>query len=56
MTKFIEDPRLFSFIILGLYTCNVLRWVFARNLGQAVYWAAAFMITFSVTFLMGGAK
>lgn len=48
-----KDPRLFSYVILVLYVCNSTRWVFAGNWGQALYWLAAFLITFSVTFMMG---
>jgi hypothetical protein len=47
-----NDPRSFSCVIMTLYACNVIRWAFAKNLGQACYWTSAFAITFTVTFLM----
>lgn len=53
MRRLLDDPKVFSYLILVLYTLNSTRWLFARNWGQALYWAAAFLITFSVTFLMG---
>ena len=53
MKRLIEDPKIFSYVILVLYTLNSSRWVYARNWGQALYWFAAFLITFSVTFLVG---
>jgi hypothetical protein len=50
--RLLEDPKVFSYVILVLYTLNSSRWLYARNYGQALYWFAAFLITFSVTFLM----
>ena len=55
MTRLVEilrSPLLFPCIILFLYACCSLRWFIARDIGQGVYWIAAFLITFSVTFLM----
>lgn len=49
----LQDPRLFPCVILFLYACTSIRWFVAGNVGQGVYWIAAFLITFSVTFLMG---
>jgi hypothetical protein len=53
MRRLLEDPKLFSYVILVLYACNSTRWLFARNWGQSLYWFAALLITTSVTFLMG---
>lgn len=46
----IFDPRIFNFIILGLYACNVARWVAAGSWSDALYWVSAFGITATVTF------
>lgn len=48
-----QDPRAFPSLILFLYACTATRWFIAGNVGQGVYWIAAALITFSVTFLMG---
>lgn len=53
LQRYFEDPKIFSYVILLLYTCNAARWFWHGNIGQGVYWIAAFLITFSVTFLMG---
>lgn len=53
LMHWLADPKVFSYLILSLYVLNSLRWFWHGNIGQGVYWAAAFAITFSVTFLMG---
>lgn len=45
------DPRLFNYVILGLYALNVVRWLVAGSIADACYWTSAFMITATVTFL-----
>ena len=51
--KFIfDDPKIFNCIILFLYSCAALRWFVAKDFGNGMYWVSAFMITFTVTFLM----
>lgn len=45
------DPKVFNYVILVLYACNVLRWAFARSLADVAYWTCAFGITATVTFL-----
>jgi hypothetical protein len=52
--RILSDPKLFNCIILGLYTCAAIRWFVAGRFGDGMYWVSAFMITFTVTFLMGG--
>jgi hypothetical protein len=52
MRRLLDDPKIFSYVILVLYMLNSSRWLYARNYGQALYWFAAFLITFSVMFLM----
>lgn len=44
------DPRLFNFIIMGLYACNVVRWAWHGNYVNALYWVGALIITATVTF------
>lgn len=50
--EFVQSPLFFPCVILLLYACCSVRWFIARDVGQGVYWIAAFLITFSVTFLM----
>lgn len=49
--RFLTDPRIFNYVILGLYAMNVARWSYAGKFGPASYWLGAFVITASVTFL-----
>lgn len=46
------DPRIFNFVIMGLYVVNTLNYVARRDWGHAAYWLSAFGITASVTFGM----
>jgi len=44
------DPRIFNYVILVLYACNVARWALAGSWADACYWISAFGITATVTF------
>lgn len=44
------DPRIFNFVIMGLYACNILRWLLHGNYVDAIYWTSALGITATVTF------
>lgn len=46
----LTDPRFFNFFIMGLYALNSVRWLVEGEGWKAVYWAAALLITASVTF------
>lgn len=46
----LSDPRLFSFVIMGLYALNALRWAYERKWADAAYWVGALWITSAVTF------
>lgn len=46
----LRDPRLFSFVIMTLYCCNVLRWAYERKWVDVCYWLSALAITATVTF------
>jgi hypothetical protein len=48
--KILLDPRLFNFVILGLYALNVIRWAIARSWPDVFYWLSAIGITATVTF------
>jgi hypothetical protein len=50
--KIISDPKLFNCIIMGLYAIAAVRWFSVGKFGDGMYWVSAFMITFTVTFLM----
>lgn len=49
MFELIKDPKVFNYVILALYACNIVRWTIAGSRGDALYWAGAFWITASVT-------
>jgi hypothetical protein len=44
------DPRIFNFVIMGLYACNIVRWALHGSYVDAFYWASALGITATVTF------
>ncbi|MCB5187407.1 hypothetical protein LG200_05230 [Methylobacillus caricis] len=48
------DPRIFNYVILALYSLNILRWAFERNAFGVCYWLSAAAITATVTFLEPG--
>ena len=50
MCAWLVDPRLFNFLIMGLYALNVVRWAWAGNWADALYWLSALGITATVTF------
>lgn len=50
MMKWLLDPRIFNFIIIGLYCLNSIRWAFARSWADMCYWLSALAITLTVTF------
>jgi hypothetical protein len=54
MLTFLLRPDIFNIVILTLYVLSAARWAYERSWGNALYWACAFGITYSVTFLMKG--
>jgi hypothetical protein len=44
------DPRLFNFVIMGLYSVNALRWAYEGKWADCCYWLSALAITATVTF------
>ncbi len=44
-----SDPRVFNYIIMTLYLCNVVRWAFAKSGADVCYWLSALAITATVT-------
>lgn len=47
--SFITDPRIFNFVIMALYSANVLRWAWHGSWADASYWLCALGITVTVT-------
>ena len=45
----LADPRIFNFVIMGLYALNVIRWAIAGKPADALYWLSALGITATVT-------
>jgi hypothetical protein len=50
MIKLLADPRVFNVVIMALYACNIIRWMFAGSWADVSYWTSAFAITATVTF------
>jgi hypothetical protein len=50
--RLLLDPRIFNFVIMGLYVTNATNYAVRQQWGHAAYWASAFGITASVTFGM----
>lgn len=44
------DPRIFNFVIMGLYAVNALRWAVYGSWADMSYWLSALAITATVTF------
>lgn len=44
------DPKVFNYVIMGLYILNTGRWALNGSWGDMAYWAGAFWITCAVTF------
>jgi hypothetical protein len=51
MTQLLAHPV--TCVIITLYVANVIWYLTHRHWGMAVYWFAAALITFSVTWLAG---
>jgi hypothetical protein len=49
MSFILTDPRIFNFILIGLYALNIGRWLIHGNPLAALYWFGAFVITIAVT-------
>lgn len=44
------DPKVFNFIIMGLYLMNAAWWGWHGKFADVCYWLSAFAITATVTF------
>lgn len=44
------DSRIFNFLIMGLYSLAVIRWLVAANFWAAGYWTCALGLTCIITF------
>mgnify|MGYP007089703857 CR=1 FL=1 len=50
MKLFLLDPRIFNFIIMGLYAFSAIRWGISAKWADMFYWLSALAITMTVTF------
>ena len=50
MVSWLLEPRIFNFLIMGLYAVNALRWAMDGKWADACYWLSALAITATVTF------
>jgi hypothetical protein len=46
-----NDPRIFTYVIMALYTGSIIRFACARMWPDALYWFFALGLTVVVTFL-----
>lgn len=44
------DPKIFNYVIMGLYFLNAGRWAIHGSWGDFWYWTGALWITLAVTF------
>jgi hypothetical protein len=44
-----SDPRIVNYVIIGLFAVAAVRWSFAGNWWQALYWAAAGVLNVAIT-------
>jgi len=44
------DPRVFNIVLLALFGLATIRWAFAENWAQTLYFAGAFALNWAVTF------
>jgi hypothetical protein len=44
------EPRIFNFVIMGLYLLNAARWAYEGKWADMCYWLSALAITATVTF------
>lgn len=45
----LADPKVFNYVIMGLYATNALRWLWHGNPADTCYWLSALAITATVT-------
>lgn len=48
--SYLFDPRIFNFVIMGLYVLNAGRWAWHGSVADTCYWLSALAITATVTF------
>lgn len=49
MTALLLDPKIFNYVIMGLYVANAARWAAFGSWADVSYWLSACAITASVT-------
>ena len=49
LTTLLRDPKLFNYVLVGLYTLNACRWAIHGSWGDATYWTGALIITIAIT-------
>lgn len=50
MINMLFDPKIFNYVIMALYACNIVRWAVNGSVADAFYWLSALGITATVTF------
>ena len=49
MTAILFDPKIFNYVIMGLYLANAGRWALHGGYADMFYWLSALAITATVT-------
>lgn len=49
--RYLSDPRFFSGLVVLVFLLAAIRWGFAGNLKQTLYWGAGFVLNFAVAFM-----
>jgi len=50
MEWFFGNPKIFNFVIMGLYLTNASWWFYNKSVVDGFYWLSALAITATVTF------
>jgi hypothetical protein len=56
MMALLRDPRAFNWFVVVLYAVVSVRWAWARNWPQVVYWIGAVIINAGVAMMAPGGK
>lgn len=51
--NWLQDPRVFSVLIILMFIAASIRWAFASNWPQATYWAAGAVLNIAVLAMAG---
>ena len=53
MIRYLLDPRLFNYVLMGLYGLAAVRWALEGRWTDTLYWVSALGLTLAVTLGLG---